>query len=310
MSPSDVPILVVIRDPASQRRLLRQLRLMGHPAIGVSHACVGSVVLQLRSFELVIIDNDMGSPAVLTQPSLGQGMMQTVPRIRIGHSDDPTVMPMELSSDELGEWIQDHVDSRGSGSLLPRKPLRVRVVNKLLSFIESSGIETEASARRAANRSALTCRTLGLSLSECQKGAVSAMLRNTGQAALQGVNPEDVSLDHTIAAREVMNAVPSLLPLRDPILCFRERWDGSGTPSGWNGEDIPVLARVIAGIDHYEETVRSGLSHEHAIQRLEDLAGVAFDPKIVEAIKSASKLEHWNREMATASVNQSIESVA
>ena len=136
------------------------------------------------------------------------------------------------------------------------------------------------------------------------------MLRHTGKAALATWSSSETALDDSIASREIMNAVPSLFSFRDPILCFRERWDGTGTPSGWSGSDIPVLARVISAIDFYQQCVKEGSTHEEAIGFIEEQATTAFDPEIVKALKKASGSAQWNREMAKASIGQSIESVA
>jgi len=310
MTPSDIPILVVASDQAFQRHLLRNLRVLGYPSTGVSHLAVANLLLELRSFALLLVQQTTKEPPSLGSTIPGQYSMQTVPRIFVGDGPDPSLMPRDVSTDELEEWISDRVDTRGSGNHLPRKPPRVRVVGQLLAFIQRSGVESEADARMAANRTALTSLSLGLSRDDCQRGALSAMLRHTGRAALATWSSSENALDDSIASREIMNAVPSLFSFRDPILCFRERWDGTGTPSGWSGSDIPVLAQVISAIDFYQQCVKDGSTHEEAIEFVEEQATTAFDPEIVKALKKASGSPQWNREMAKASIGQSIESVA
>lgn len=69
----------------------------------------------------------------------------------------------------------------------------------------------------------------------------------------------------------------------------QERWNGSGYPSGLEGEAIPLSGRIMAVADVYDALIskrvyKDALSHEEAIDYLESNRGVLFDPEIVAIV--------------------------
>jgi len=71
------------------------------------------------------------------------------------------------------------------------------------------------------------------------------------------------------------------------IRYHHERWDGGGYPQGLRGEEIPLLARIVAVADVYDaltsvRSYRSAWSHGQAYQKIVEESGKAFDPSIVE----------------------------
>lgn len=68
-----------------------------------------------------------------------------------------------------------------------------------------------------------------------------------------------------------------------------ERWDGKGYPDGLAGEDIPLVARIVALVDVYDALVsercyKKGMSHEQAIEIIEKESGTHFDTEIVKTL--------------------------
>jgi HD-GYP domain-containing protein (c-di-GMP phosphodiesterase class II) len=81
--------------------------------------------------------------------------------------------------------------------------------------------------------------------------------------------------------------------IREWILCYRERPDGSGYPRGLVGEQIPLEARILAVIDAYAAMIsdrpyRLGRSHHDACLELSRCSGTQFDPAVVRAFLRAS----------------------
>jgi putative nucleotidyltransferase with HDIG domain len=78
------------------------------------------------------------------------------------------------------------------------------------------------------------------------------------------------------------------------ILQHHERWDGQGYPGGLAGEQIHLFGRIIGLADCFDAIVTSrpyssAASFGHAMQRVEELAGTAFDPEVVRAMLRALK---------------------
>jgi HD-GYP domain-containing protein (c-di-GMP phosphodiesterase class II) len=78
---------------------------------------------------------------------------------------------------------------------------------------------------------------------------------------------------------------PEFAPISELILAHHERWDGTGYPNRLSGEDIPLLARILAVADAYDamtqdRVYRKALSHKVAMEEIRKNAGTQFDPKI------------------------------
>lgn len=69
------------------------------------------------------------------------------------------------------------------------------------------------------------------------------------------------------------------------ILAMHERWDGQGYPRGLRGEEIPLLAQVIAIVHEYENLTHihpNDLTGEEALQEITKEKGKAFNPFLVD----------------------------
>jgi putative two-component system response regulator len=74
-----------------------------------------------------------------------------------------------------------------------------------------------------------------------------------------------------------------------------ERYDGWGYPDGLRGEQIPIIARIIAVADSFdamtsERSYRQAMTKEEACAEVERCSGSQFDPKAAEAF-----LKVWQR---------------
>ena len=83
--------------------------------------------------------------------------------------------------------------------------------------------------------------------------------------------------------------------LRDVIPAIRhhhERFDGSGYPDGKKGEDIPMMARILAVADSFDamkadRPYRKGRSMGDILSEFDRCSGSQFDPHIVRALKKS-----------------------
>lgn len=62
--------------------------------------------------------------------------------------------------------------------------------------------------------------------------------------------------------------------------------DGTGYPKGLKGEEIPIIARIIAVVKGYDAMINrvdsSGISYEEAIKEIKSQSGIKYDPIVVE----------------------------
>ncbi|MCX5706744.1 MAG: HD domain-containing protein, partial [Candidatus Omnitrophica bacterium] len=67
-----------------------------------------------------------------------------------------------------------------------------------------------------------------------------------------------------------------------------ERYDGAGYPEGLKGEQIPLLASIIAVADSFDAMTtdrpyRPALYKDAAIKEIRNLTNLQFDPRVSEA---------------------------
>ncbi|MBB5058518.1 putative nucleotidyltransferase with HDIG domain [Granulicella aggregans] len=74
----------------------------------------------------------------------------------------------------------------------------------------------------------------------------------------------------------------------EAVRCLDEHWDGTGYPSGWRGERIPLLARIAAVAQHLD-VFATEKGTEQAILVLEERSGKWFDPELVRVAVSLHK---------------------
>jgi HD-GYP domain-containing protein (c-di-GMP phosphodiesterase class II) len=71
-----------------------------------------------------------------------------------------------------------------------------------------------------------------------------------------------------------------------------ERWAGGGYPDGLQGEEIPLMARIIAVADTFDATTterpyQRAMTFDQARARINELAGKVLDVRVVEAFNHA-----------------------
>jgi HD-GYP domain-containing protein (c-di-GMP phosphodiesterase class II) len=82
----------------------------------------------------------------------------------------------------------------------------------------------------------------------------------------------------------------------DGVRHHHERWDGSGYPDGLAGEEISLLARIIAVADAFSAMTtsrpyRHALRQSVALERLSSAAGTQLDPRLVDVFVLAMETQ-------------------
>jgi len=90
---------------------------------------------------------------------------------------------------------------------------------------------------------------------------------------------------HPLIGISILQPVEFLAPALDAVRYHHERWDGRGYPEGLAGESIPLLARVLAVVNLYDNLRtsspgRPGLPPAEAARALRRSAGKETDPDL------------------------------
>jgi HD-GYP domain-containing protein (c-di-GMP phosphodiesterase class II) len=106
----------------------------------------------------------------------------------------------------------------------------------------------------------------------------------------------DVMKTHPLVGAEVVRSLPNSKLLQQAVESHHEAFDGSGYPSGLQGENIPLWARIIAVTDAYvnmtsDRSFAPAKSHDQAMAEMEKLSGTRFDGMIVRLFARQLKME-------------------
>ncbi len=100
---------------------------------------------------------------------------------------------------------------------------------------------------------------------------------------------EEIVKENLTAGLEMLESMPDLEEVVDVLRYQFERFDGSGTPFGFAGDQIPAAARIVAVAGSYDNLRNpradsATMEHEDALRLLRYEAGRKFDPEIIDAL--------------------------
>ena len=85
-----------------------------------------------------------------------------------------------------------------------------------------------------------------------------------------------------------MAPIPQMKKILPGLRWHHERWQGGGYPDGLVGEQIPLMARIIAVADTFDaisthRPYQTAMTFPEALQLINRLKGVNLDERVVEA---------------------------
>jgi putative nucleotidyltransferase with HDIG domain len=166
-------------------------------------------------------------------------------------------------------------------------------------MVETLGMRDRMTARHSAavaRFAKATAAAAGLSLREQELVHTAGLLHDVGKFTfpdhtLTGtrLTEEDWELirSHPQRGADIVGRVHGYADVADIVLCHHERIDGRGYPRHLSGEDIPVLARILAVADCFDvmtarDSYRRPMPFEDAIAELRRVAGTQLDARFVE----------------------------
>jgi HD-GYP domain-containing protein (c-di-GMP phosphodiesterase class II) len=102
----------------------------------------------------------------------------------------------------------------------------------------------------------------------------------------------DLMKQHPVKGANIMRPVAQLKEMLPGIELHHERLDGAGYPYGLQGDQIPMMARIIAVADTLDAITtnrpyQSAMDIDYALDRIRSLTVSKFDPQVVAALDSA-----------------------
>jgi putative nucleotidyltransferase with HDIG domain len=180
----------------------------------------------------------------------------------------------------------------------------LQVISVLASTVEARDSYTANHAFRLSNYSADIAKEMDISYEEIQTIKKAAILHDIGKIGI----PDDILFKeapltddefnimkkHPEIGTNILDNMKGLGEVALIVKHHHEFYDGTGYPSGLKADRIPVGARIVAIADAFEAMTsnrpyRANMPHTVAFAELERMAGIQFDPEIVNAFEKILK---------------------
>lgn len=169
-----------------------------------------------------------------------------------------------------------------------------QTIEGLANAIDKMDRYTAGHSERVALYAVFLARVLGLGEHEVEVVRQSALLHDIGKigCVLNLNKPGKLTTDeydsfkrHPTYGRDILDPIKFLNPLIPGVHLHHERWDGRGYPLKMKGNEIPVIARIIAVADTYDamtsdRSYRRALPHTVALAEIKRCSGSQFDPEV------------------------------
>ncbi|MBE0636502.1 HD-GYP domain-containing protein, partial [Candidatus Bipolaricaulota bacterium] len=142
-------------------------------------------------------------------------------------------------------------------------------------------------------------REMGLGQREIEQIDVAARVHDIGKVAVPDsilLKPGKLSEEewvkmrqHPVISAELIAGIEIYSPVAKAVRHEHERWNGTGYPDGLKGEEIPLLARIIAAADIYnalstDRPYRKAFNEEETIRLIQEMTEAELDPAVAAAL--------------------------
>lgn len=173
-----------------------------------------------------------------------------------------------------------------------------QLLELLSTLIDAKDPYTAGHSRRVAILSVACANQLGFDDETLETVWAAAYLHDLGKLSVPlRVLAKKSTLDedefaevqlHASVGASILERIPSLRHLSPGARYHHERWDGSGYPEGLKGDQIPLLAQVLAVGDSYDamtsdRAYRPSREHDVAMEEIARGTGKQFGPRAAAA---------------------------
>lgn len=180
--------------------------------------------------------------------------------------------------------------------MLTNSSIYSSIITSMTQSLFERSSETEEHAERLRDYCHKIARKLHVTEADLQDLTLLAKLHDIGKIGIPDEilnKPTTLTEDEWVIMRKhpeigyrIANSTSELKGVATYILSHHERYDGTGYPKGLQGEDIPLLSRILSVVDAYDAMLydrpyRKALPHDRVMEELQTNAGTQFDPLIV-----------------------------
>ncbi len=331
--------ILIVDDEPSNLRLLERLFRRDHNVISAPNGIEAMRLLEQHDIALVITDQRMpgmsGIELLKHTASLRPHMVriiltgfidvgELVEAINCGQIYKYVTKPW--NNDELRLTVEralQHYETNRSRHELAHVNERLVSQMKAMtrSFVRSVADALEAKdeyihghSRRVGGYAVAIGRRMELDETSLEQLRLAAFLHDVGKIGTPEhilLKPGSLSSEehavmrlHPRRGARMLTGIADMEKVAEAVLHHHEHFDGTGYPNLLQGEQIPILSRIILVADAYDALTsprpfRPACSHLEAIDQLEKAAGSQFDPEVVRAFTGIEALQRIRMAVVT-----------
>lgn len=201
-----------------------------------------------------------------------------------------------IMSEEIEQFVEDLKRAAEEN-----RALFMGSIQMLAGAVDEKDPYTRGHSDRVTRYSVMVAGELNLDPGFIETVQISAQLHDVGKIGIEdrilkkpgALTPEefDVMKTHTTKGANILRTVSQLKEMIPGIELHHESLDGRGYPHGLKGDEIPLLARIIAVADTFDAlTTNRPYQHAHdpkdALRIIHNLSGKRLDPAAVAALSA------------------------
>jgi HD-GYP domain-containing protein (c-di-GMP phosphodiesterase class II) len=233
---------------------------------------------------------------VLTQSSqaIARGDFSQRVHVRTRTEIGELATTFNTMQEELEQFVEDLKRAADEN-----KNLFMGSIQMLAGAVDEKDPYTKGHSDRVTKYSLLVAKEMGLDPGFLEILRISAQLHDVGKIGIEdrilkkpgALTPEEFEImkTHTTKGANILRPVPQLREMLPGIELHHEALDGRGYPYGLKGDQIPLLARVIAVGDTFDALTtnrpyQKAYDPVEALRIIENLSGKRLDPIAVTAL--------------------------
>jgi HD-GYP domain-containing protein (c-di-GMP phosphodiesterase class II) len=199
-----------------------------------------------------------------------------------------------IMSQELEQFVEDL-----KRAATENRELFLNSIQMLAGAVDEKDPYTRGHSDRVRSYSVKLAQKMGMEAEFVDQVRIAAQLHDVGKIGIEdrilkkpgALTPEEFEImkTHTTKGANILRPVAQLKDMLPGIELHHESLDGRGYPYGLQGEQIPMLARIIAVADTFDALTTNRpyqSAHEpaEALRIIHSLAGKRLDPRVVAAL--------------------------
>jgi HD-GYP domain-containing protein (c-di-GMP phosphodiesterase class II) len=202
-----------------------------------------------------------------------------------------------LMTDQVERYITDLQRSADEN-----RELFLGTVKSLAAAIDGKDPYTRGHSERVSRMSVAIAQRLQLPDDECEKIRISALLHDVGKIAIDDSvlkkpaaltdDEYEIMKQHPQKGYKIMSQITAMKEFLPGMYMHHEMVNGQGYPQGLHGEQIPLMAKIVAVADTFDAMTtdrpyQRAMKFEDAVARIESFVDTRYDAAVVSAFVAA-----------------------